>query len=113
MATDGHFSPANPWPEPEHDSEDPGRVWRSWVLGVDGIVDAAIANSMVASRDVHVVASAPGQVVVRIRSDNPVSCDLHAVMDFTRGIFAILDAKWPIRTIQQIPKEKWLFLKST
>lgn len=104
------FEPSTPWPEPEPDREQPGRVWRTWVLVVDPNVDAE-PNDFSTDRDVRVFAESQRRITVRIRSDNPDTCDLHEVMTKTREVFREVDARWHLVTVQGVPKDRWLFLR--
>lgn len=106
---DGIFQPTNPWPEPQPDSEQVGRVWRSWTLVVSARLHIQ-PGDFSADPDVRLLPESDRSLTVRIRSDNPATCDVHEVMEKTRCVFASVDARWPVVSVQGVPKDRWLFL---
>jgi len=107
----GVFKPSNPWPDPEPDSEQRGRVWREWALVVGEDIDVAAISDCSIDPDVRVVAQSVRQLTVRIRSDDPKTCDVHELMKKVREVFEQIDARWQLVTIQGVPKEAWLFMR--
>jgi hypothetical protein len=105
------FSPSNPWPSPEADTEEPGRVWRSWLLVVKSQLTPDGLAGFGSDKDVIASSESENRLLVRIRSDDPITCDVHQVMAMTRDVFEKVDQLWGIDTIQGVPKDRWLLMR--
>jgi hypothetical protein len=105
------FTPSNPWPDPEPDDSEPGKVWRHWLVELVREIPVGFEVDALLVRGVRVQVTTPTSLVVGILSDDPTTCDPHEVMTNTREMLLRIDRTLPIRSIQGVDRDQWLLLR--